>query len=83
MFVGTTKHYCFDCGSRLVYYANLSNPKAPNEYRVLVYGCMNCSRTGERPKVMSVKRNKSEDPIEAMRIQIEEETQPPIKNSNL
>ena len=28
--------YCVDCGARLVYYPRLSNPKAPNEHRVLV-----------------------------------------------
>jgi hypothetical protein len=31
--------YCVDCGARLVYYPRLSNPKAPNEHRVLVYAC--------------------------------------------
>ena len=42
--------YCVDCGSRLVYYPRLSNPKAPNDYRVLVYACPDCSSDFDRPK---------------------------------
>jgi DNA-directed RNA polymerase subunit RPC12/RpoP len=72
--MGTTKRYCVDCGSRLVYYPNLSNPKAPNEYRLLVYTCMNCSEKNEKPTFIAIKRNKTEDPILAIKILIQEET---------
>ena len=40
--------YCVDCGARLVYYPRLSNPKAPNEHRILVYACPDCTRSEER-----------------------------------
>ena len=56
--------YCVDCGSRLVYYPRLSNPKAPNEYRVLVYACPDCSNDFDRPKMFSIKRNQVENPLE-------------------
>ena len=41
--------YCVDCGARLVYYPRLSNPKAPNEHRVLVYACPDCSDDFDKP----------------------------------
>ena len=62
--------YCIDCGSRLIYYARLSNPKALNEYRVLVYGCPDCSEDFEKPKLFSIKRNISEEPLETVEIEI-------------
>ncbi len=49
--------YCVDCGARLVYYPRLSNPKAPNEHRVLVYACPDCTEDFEKPKMFSIKRN--------------------------
>ena len=64
--------YCVDCGGRLTYYANLSNPKAPNEHRVLVYACKDCTDTFEKPKMISIQRNQVEDPMEAIRIEITE-----------
>ena len=65
-----TNRYCVDCGSRLVYYARLSNPKAPNEYRVLVYACPDCSKDFEKPKMFSIRRNQVEDPLETVEIEI-------------
>lgn len=62
--------YCVDCGARLVYYARLSNPKAPNEYRVLVYACPDCTKDFEKPKMFSIRRNRVEDPLEAVEIEI-------------
>lgn len=73
--MGTTRRYCPDCGSRLVYYGNLSNPKAPNEHRILTYGCMSCTKDTEKPKLISIERNKVEDPIEAVRVRITEKTE--------
>ncbi len=62
--------YCVDCGSRLVYYPRLSNPKAPNEHRILVYGCPDCTEDFEKPKLFSVKRNIVDDPLETVEIEI-------------
>ena len=53
-----------DCGARLVYYPRLSNPKAPNEHRVLVYACPACTDDIEKPKMFWIKRNQVEAPIE-------------------
>ena len=64
--------YCVDCGGRLTYYANLSNPKAPNDHRVLVYACQDCTDSYEKPKMLSIQRNQVEDPLEAVQIQITE-----------
>ena len=64
--------YCVDCGSRLVYYPRLSNPKAPNEYRVLVYACPDCSNDFDRPKMFSIKRNQVENPLETVEIEIKQ-----------
>jgi len=64
--------YCVDCGSRLVYYPRLSNPKAPNEYRVLVYACPDWSNDFDRPKMFSIKRNQVENPLETIEIEIKQ-----------
>ena len=68
-----TNRYCVDCGARLVYYPRLSNPKAPNEYRVLVYACPDCTRTYEKPKMFSIRRSQVEDPLETVEIEIVQE----------
>ena len=65
-----TNRYCVDCGARLVYYPRLSNPKAPNEHRVLVYACPDCSHDFDKPKMFSIKRNVTEDPLETVEIEI-------------
>ena len=62
--------YCVDCGARLVYYPRLSNPKAPNEHRVLVYACPDCTEDFEKPKMFSIRRNQVEDPLETVEIEI-------------
>ena len=62
--------YCVDCGARLVYYPRLSNPKAPNEHRVLVYACPDCTEDFEKPKMFSIKRNVTEDHLETEEIEI-------------
>ena len=64
--------YCVDCSSRLVYYPRLSNPKAPNEYRVLVYACPDCSNDFDKPKMFSIKRNHVENPLETVEIEIKQ-----------
>ncbi len=68
-----TNRYCVDCGTKLVYYPRLSNPKAPNEHRILVYGCPECTISFEKPKLFSIHRNKVDDPLETVQIEI---TQP-------
>lgn len=62
--------YCVDCGARLVYYPRLSNPKAPNEYRILVYACPDCTDDFEKPKMISIRRSQAEDPLEAVEVSI-------------
>ena len=62
--------YCVDCGAKLVYYPNLSNPKAPNEYRVLVYACSECTISFEQPKLFSIHRNQVNDPLLTVQIEI-------------
>ncbi len=53
-----------------MYYPRLSNPKAPNDYRVLVYACPDCTEDFEKPKMFSIRRNKTEDPLETVEIEI-------------
>ena len=65
-----TNRYCVDCGARLVYYPRLSNPKAPNEFRVLVYACPDCTKSFEKPTLFSIKRNKVDDPLRTIEVEI-------------
>ena len=73
--------YCVDCGARLVYYPRLSNPKAPNEHRVLVYACPDCTNNFEKPKMFSIKRNVVDEPLETVEIEINQ-TRKKLANSN-
>ncbi len=50
-----------------MYYALLSNPRAPNEFRSLVYTCPDCTKHNKRPKMISVKRIKVDDPLKVVR----------------
>ena len=68
--MGTTNRYCTECGHRLNYYPRLSNPKAPNEHRVLVYSCPSCTVDEERPMMISIKTTNDEDPIKAVEVEI-------------
>ena len=74
-----TNRYCVDCGSRLVYYPRLSNPKAPNEFRALVYACPDCTIDFEKPKMFSIKRSQVEEPLETVEIEITQ-SQKKLKN---
>ena len=74
-----TNRYCVDCGSRLVYYPRLSNPKAPNEFRVLVYACPDCTIDFEKPKMFSINRSQVEEPLETVEIEITQ-SQKKLKN---
>ena len=66
-----SRRFCVCCGSGgLVYYPNLSNPKARNDERVLVYGCRACTKTFEKPFLMAVQIAESEDPLKTMRVQV-------------
>ena len=62
--------YCMDCGGRLVYYPHLSNPKAPNEYRILTYACPDCTDDFDKPKMFTVARNVEDDTLESVRVEI-------------
>jgi len=62
--------YCIDCSARLVYYPTLSNPKAPNEYRIMVYGCPDCTKDFDKPKLFAIQRNNVEDPLETVNVKI-------------
>ncbi len=53
-----------------MYYPRLSNPKAPNEHRVLVYACPDSTDDFEKPKMFSIKRNQVEEPLETVEIEI-------------
>jgi len=53
-----------------VYYPRLSNPKAPNERRVLVYACPDRTEDFEKPKMFSIRRNQVDDPLETVEIEI-------------
>jgi len=67
--------------SRLVYYPRLSNPQAPNEHRVLVDACPDCSNDFDKPKMFSIKRNLVEEPLETVEIEINQ-VQKNAKNKN-
>ena len=73
--------YCVDCGARLVYNPRLSNPKAPNEDRVLVYACPDCTEDFEKPKMFSIKRNVVDEPLETVEIEINQ-TRKKLAKSN-
>lgn len=60
--------YCVDCGSKMVYYPTLSNPKAANEYRVLVYACPTCTKSFEKPTLISIQQNESDDPLRTVSV---------------
>ena len=75
-----TNRYCVDCGARLVYYPRLSNPKAPNEHRILVYACPDCTDDFEKPKMFSIKRNQVEEPLETVEIEITQSHKKIMKN---
>lgn len=63
--------YCIDCGGRMTYYPRLSSPNVPNEYRVMVYACPDCTRRSGRPKMIAVRRRRAENPLAVL----EEETE--------
>ena len=67
-----TNRFCIDCGGKLVYYPTLSNPKAPNEHRILTYACPKCTESFEKPCLISVKRNKVDDPLKIAQLEIKQ-----------
>jgi hypothetical protein len=73
---GRTKRcnkYCIDCGARLTYYGALSNPKAVNEYRVLTYGCPDCTKDWEKPHLIRVQRSEVFDTMKVVELDIKHE----------
>ena len=65
--------YCIDCGARLTYYGALSNPKAANEYRVLTYGCPDCTKDYEKPHLIRVQRSEVFDTMKVVELDIKHE----------
>jgi hypothetical protein len=59
----------------------LSNPKAPNEHRVLVYACPDCTEDFVKPKMYSIKRNIVDEPLETVEIEINQ-TRKKLAKSN-
>ena len=74
-----------DCKGRLVYYPTLSNPKAPNEHRILVYACPDCTKDFNMPKLFAVRREFEDRPLEAVEVLIKEERKKikPSKKTNI
>lgn len=72
--ISKVKKYCHDCKSRLTYDRFLSNVNLPNEYRVLVYWCMNCAQSSGRSKLFMVIRKKVPDAVDAIKEIIVQET---------
>ena len=76
--VGRTRRanrYCIDCGGRMTYYPRLSSPDVPNEYRVLVYACPDCTRKAGRPKMVAIRRRRAENPLAALEKETDRERQ--------
>lgn len=65
--------YCVDCGGRMTYHPRLSSPNVPNEYRVMVYECPDCTKRSGRPKMLAVRRRSAEDPLAALERETERE----------
>ena len=65
-----TTRFCIDCGSKLVYYPNLSNIKVNNECRLLTYACPSCTEDFEKPFLISVTKSYTNDPIRAVKLEI-------------
>ena len=72
-----------DCKGRLVYYPTLSNPKAPNEHRILVYACIDCTNDFSKPKLFAVRREFEDRPLEAVEVLIKEERKKLDKSNKL
>ena len=79
----TVNRYCNDCGGRLVYYPRLSNPKASNENRHLVYGCMNCTKDADKPFLIKIHRNYVDDPITTLEVELTQERNMKLRRSKL
>jgi len=62
--------FCVNCGSKLIFYRNLSNAKAPNEHRILVYACPSCTKSYEKPTLISIQQNESNDPLRVVSVQV-------------
>ncbi len=65
--------FCVDCGSKVVYYPTLSNPKAKNQNKVLTYACPECTKDFDKPKMFTIKRDEVEGLGDTIEVEI---TQP-------
>ena len=65
--------YCIDCGARMTYHPRLSSPNVPNEYRVMVYACPDCTKKSGRPKIFAIRRRHAADPLATLEKEVESE----------
>lgn len=66
--MGRVNRYCVQCGGRLTYYPLLSNPKAENNDRTMVYGCLGkCTKDAEKPVLIAIQTLVTNDPIRTMK----------------
>lgn len=65
--------YCIDCGARMTYHPRLSSPNVPNEYRVMVYACPDCTKKSGRPKIFAIRRRHAADPLATLEKEVEGE----------
>lgn len=66
----TVRRFCMDCGSKLVYYPNLSSANVINENRVLTYSCWICSEKNAKILLISIRRKQVTDPLKTVNKQI-------------
>lgn len=57
----------------MTYHPRLSSPNVPNEYRVMVYECHDCTKRSGRPKMLAVRRRSAEDPLATLEREAERE----------
>ena len=57
----------------MTYHPRLSSPNVPNEYRVMVYACPDCTKKSGRPKILAIRRRYAADPLAALEKEVERE----------
>ncbi len=60
--------YCIMCRGRLEYFPTLSNPKALNKYRTLVYACPDCSLYQNKPVMLAIQKEDDDRLIRGYKI---------------
>lgn len=57
----------------MTYHPRLSSPNVPNEYRVLVYACPDCTKKSGMPKIIAIRRRYAADPLSTLEKEVEKE----------